>query len=231
MSICQQCKPFQQCKPCQQRKPCRQCTPCQQCQQCKQCQLFIARCYFQLWWYFFQDSLILHPLNFRGDQSSYNNGFPFESVEIGNQRAGGSGGWVSNCIIWLFLSSVKMTMTEKINHLKLRIFRQDQCPGGSIEACVGVCPGSSTRWPSMFFTSTNKKMDFSLINDSSSSSSECMGLVYEVATQDVRSNLLFLSFVFCRHSREKYTMKLSDVFNKAFVYTYQSQSWWRSLHF
>ena len=71
------------------------------------------------------------------------------------------------------------------------------------------------------------------INDSSSSSSssECMGLVYEVATQDVRSDLLSSSFVFCRHSREKYTMKLSDVFNKAFVYTYQSQSWWRSLHF
>ena len=54
------------------------------------------------------------------------------------------------------------------------------------------------------------------INDSSSS--ECMGLVYEVATQDVRSDLLFSSFVFCRHSREKYIMKLSDVFNKAFVY-------------
>ena len=102
----------------------------------------------------------LHVFNFRGDQSSYNNGFPFESVENGNQRAGSSGGWVSICITWLFLSSVKMTMAEKIKHLKLRIFRQDQCPGGSIEACVGVCPGSSTRWPSMFFTSTNKKMDF-----------------------------------------------------------------------
>ena len=42
-----------------------------------------------------------------------------------------------------------------------------------------------------------------------------MGLVYEVATQDVRSDLLFLSFVFCRHSREKYTMKLSDIFKKS----------------
>ena len=49
------------------------------------------------------------------------------------------------------------------------------------------------------------------------SSSECMGLVYEVATQDVRRDLLFSSFVFCRHSREKYIMKLSDVFNKAKV--------------
>ena len=206
---------------------------CQQCQKCKQCQqfqvfIFIARCYLHLWWYFTSRFIDFTPLKFQRWSKLLQQWVPIwkcgewqpESWRLGR---------VSINLCYFYPVS-KWQWLKKLINWNCVFSDKTSAQGAALRLVLGSVQDLQQGDHQCFSLPQIRRWIF-FINDSSSSSSECMGLVYEVATQDVRSDLLFLSFVFCRHSREKYTMKLSDVFNKAFVYTYQSQSWWRSLHF